>query len=261
MTMNSPNEYDFFNTLHLQSVYTSLHKADALMTFFFIQSPREQGVLWYTYGVMSELLTSVQENAEVHFRLENNNFHSMETSRRGPPGYSVFLLLLFLWYLMVTVSDTFYAHQVIYSQITLPPTLLRWLMTACPYSHTFIFLLSPLVSWTMMIAHFKVEILIPSHQSLPILFTISLISEEQEHLTPYTCALCSNLISVLSSSWESASLPSSLHQEMKIFRVRDFSFNFCHKVFEILATFFTVSCPQTFWNIFWFIFQRETCLV
>lgn len=73
-------------------------------------------------------------------------------------------------------------------------------MTACPYSHTFFFLLSPLVSWTMMIAHFKVEILIPSHQSLPILFTISLISEEQEHLTPYTCALCSNLISVLSSS-------------------------------------------------------------
>lgn len=88
MTMNSPNEYDYFNTSHLQSVYTSLHKANALMPFFFIQSPREQGVLWYTYVVMSELLPSAQENAEVHFRLENNTFHSMETSRRGPPGYS-----------------------------------------------------------------------------------------------------------------------------------------------------------------------------
>lgn len=228
---------------------------------FFIQSPRVQGVLWHPYGVMSELLPSVQENAEVHFRLENNAFHSMETSRLGPPSYSVFLFSLFLWYLVVAVSDTFYAHQVICSAITLPPPLLRWLMTACPYPHIFFFLLSPLVNWTMMITHFKVEILLDSHQSLPTPFTISLISEEQEHLTPYTCALCSNLIAVLSSSWESASLSSSLHQEMKIFRVRNFSFNFCHKVFEILATFFTVLCPQTFWNIFWFIFQRETWLV
>ena len=45
MTMNSPNKYDYFNNLHLQSIYTSLHKADALMPFFFIQSPSEQGVL------------------------------------------------------------------------------------------------------------------------------------------------------------------------------------------------------------------------
>ena len=92
---------------------------------FFIQSPRVQGVLWHPYGVTSELLPSVQENAEVHFRLENNAFHSMETSRLGPPGYSVFLLSLFLWYLAVAVSDTFYAHQVICSEITLPPPLLR----------------------------------------------------------------------------------------------------------------------------------------
>lgn len=51
-------------------------------------------------------------------------------------------------------------------EITLPLTLLRWLMTACPYPQ-FFFLLSPLVNWTMMITHFKAEILIASHQSLP----------------------------------------------------------------------------------------------
>lgn len=95
MTMNSPNECDYFSTLHLQSIYSSLHMADTLMPFFFIQLPRVQGVLWHPYGVTSEMLPSVQENAEIHFRLENNILHSMDTPRLGPPGYLVFLVLFF----------------------------------------------------------------------------------------------------------------------------------------------------------------------
>lgn len=260
MTMNSPNECDYFSTLHLQSIYSSLHMADTLMPFFFIQLPRVQGVLWHPYGVTSEMLPSVQENAEIHFRLENNILHSMDTPRLGPPGYLVFLVLFF----PLVPRGSYFRYFLCSSSHMLGDNFASYFTEvtddSLSISPLFFFLLPPLVNWTMMITHFKVEILIASHQSLPTPFTISLISEEQEHLTLYTCALCSNLISVLSSSWESALL-SSLHQEMKIFRIRDFSFNFCHKVFEILATFFTVSCPQTFWNIFWFIFQRETWLV
>lgn len=68
-------------------------------------------------------------------------------------------------------------------------------------SYPLIFFLSLLVNWAMVITHFKVEIQIPRHQSLPILFIFSLISEEQEHLpTPYTSGLCSTLSLVLSNS-------------------------------------------------------------
>lgn len=164
----------------------------------------------------------------------------------------MFLLLFFLWYLVGSYLGTFYAYCFMLGD-NFASYFTEVTDTACPYPHFFSLFHYSIGQWYYSL---KAEILIASHQSLPTRFTISLISEEQEHLTLYTCALCSNNLSLSSSLRISIVIPTPPRDEN--LWVRDFSLTL-HKVFWNSGYFFHCAyCPLTFWNIFWFIFQRET---
>lgn len=75
---------------------------------------------------------------------KNHTFHTSETSRWALLA-TVFLLFLVLWYLTAAVQIFSTLVKSYPKEKILPPTLLKWLMSAL--SHIFIFFLSPLVSW------------------------------------------------------------------------------------------------------------------
>lgn len=85
------------------------------------------------------------------FEIVKTTFSTKVRHLEGPHSYYVPLFLA-LWYLTAAVQIFSTLVKSYPKEKILPPTFLKWLMSAL--SHLSFFSLSPLVNWAMVIAHF-----------------------------------------------------------------------------------------------------------